>query len=84
MDGWKEQGKGQVGYYVTSWKKELLDALAAKGDDDASLAETVEKPDERDGLSANPRPSTNKRPGLGSSLQVPRSTPANGNGMMNR
>ena len=44
-------GKKGPGY--TAWRKELLDALAGKGDDDASLADTVMKKDRRGGLSGD-------------------------------
>ena len=43
---------GRKGPEYTSWRRELLDALALKGDDDFSLAETVERTDRRAGLSA--------------------------------
>ena len=43
---------GRKGPEYTAWRKELLDALAGKGDDDASLADTVMKKDRRAGLSA--------------------------------
>ena len=40
---------GRKGAEYTTWRRELLDALALKGDDDFSLAETVERTDRRAG-----------------------------------
>ena len=39
------QFDGRKGSGYTTWRRELLDALALKGDDDYSLSETVEKKD---------------------------------------
>ena len=43
------QFNGRKGPEYTAWRRELIDALSLKGDDDSSLAETVERKDRRAG-----------------------------------